>query len=131
MMPHAPRTRLLVALFDLAQASEIIDLYSLAEEAGLNLYRTLSEIHALSLVGMVDARRLRLTAAGLAVAAALSAQLGRSNVHTVNASNRSRSGVAGARRPPQIARHKEQGSYPSRQQTQGTVCDFFERDLVA
>lgn len=128
MMPHAPRTRLLIALFDLAQASEIIDLYSLAEEAGLNLYRTLSELHALSLAGLVDARRLRLTAAGLAVAVALNARFER---WQTNASPSSRPGVAEARRAPDVKRRKVQPSDPGRQQPQGAVSEFFERDLVA
>jgi hypothetical protein len=120
MMPHAPRTRLLVALFDLTQANETIELYSLADEAGLNLYRTLSEIHALSLAGFVDARRLRLTASGLALAVALNARLrvapnveGRPTVTAV----------------PNMRRNKplDAGS----QQAQCTVRDIFQRDLVA
>ncbi len=129
MMPHAPRTRLLVALFDLTQASEIIDLYSLAEEAGLNLYRTLSEIHALSLAGFVDAGRLRLTASGLALTVSLVARLRQS---ADLPALRDEATAA----PGRVPARQTQARVPlrlntSRQQTQGAVGDLFERDLVA
>jgi hypothetical protein len=131
-MPHAPRTRLLVALFDLAQASETTDLYMLAEEAGLNLYRTLSEVHSLSLAGFVDARRLRLTAQGFAVAVALSARLRSSDASSVR---RQAALSPEPSKPAQIsraARRKPKGALDAgRKQSQGSVRDLFERDLVA
>lgn len=73
MAKDTPRARLLIALLDLARRREVSDLSSLAEEAGLTSYRTLKELSALHEQGWVDARRLRLTLAGLAVAVALDA----------------------------------------------------------
>jgi hypothetical protein len=127
-MPYAPRTRLLVALFDLAQASESIDLYSLAEEAGLNLYRTLSELHSLSGAGLVDARRLRLTALGLPVAVSLAARAKTESASPVPVRAASRTAVARV----DVSFRKRRGlSDASRQQAQATVRNLFERDLVA
>lgn len=62
-----PKLRLLQALFALAQEGLPRDLFSVADEAGLNLYRTLKELAALSDAGLVCARRLTLTSSGLAV----------------------------------------------------------------
>lgn len=71
MVTFNPSGRLLVALFDLSQVGEVIDIFSLSENAGLNLYRTLSELDALEKRGLVDAGRLRLTLSGAAVAVSL------------------------------------------------------------
>jgi hypothetical protein len=71
MVTFNPSGRLLVALFDLSQAGEVIDIFSLSETAGLNLYRTLAELESLEKRGLVDAGRLRLTLSGAAVAVSL------------------------------------------------------------
>lgn len=71
MVTFNPAGRLLIALFDLTRSGEIIELFSLSESAGLNLYRTLSELDSLAKRGLVDAGKLRLTLAGVAVAASL------------------------------------------------------------
>lgn len=73
MVIDTPRARVLIALFDLARRGDAHDLSRLSEEAGLTSYRTLKELSLLQERGWVDARRLRLTLAGLAVAVALDA----------------------------------------------------------
>ncbi len=75
-MTHHPHDRLLLALYSLSQANDDIDLFSVAEEAGLSLFRALESIAALDDDGLVDRRRLRLTLAGLATAAPLAAAVG-------------------------------------------------------
>lgn len=71
-MNHSgPRQRLLSALLMLSQSNEIIDIFSLAEEAGLDLFVTLKTLNELARSGLADVRSLRLTLAGLAVAASL------------------------------------------------------------
>lgn len=59
------------ALLFLAQNDEPIDLFSLSEEAGTNLYRTLAALDELARAGWVDRGRWRLTLPGLAAAVAL------------------------------------------------------------
>lgn len=71
MVTFNPSGRVLIALFDLTRVGENIDLFSVAEGAGLNLYRTLAELTALGERGLVDAGRLRLTLPGMAVAVSL------------------------------------------------------------
>lgn len=66
-----PRARLICALFDMAQASENIDIFSLSEQAGLSVYRALATLDDLQTRGLCNARRLTLTLSGLAVARAL------------------------------------------------------------
>lgn len=145
MMPHAPRTRVLIALFELAQASEPIDLYSLAEEAGLNLYRTLAELHELSLLGLADARRLRLTGAGLAlsvsVLARLTAKQQEASKTTYDLLDRSLDSadesarliaLGSAQGRGRVTQRPRRGTLNSRrEQTQRAECELFERNLVA
>lgn len=66
-----PRARVLRAVFDLSRESEVIDIISISEEAGLSVYRALATLSDLEQRGMLDARRLKLTLKGVAVAAAL------------------------------------------------------------
>jgi hypothetical protein len=64
--------RLLTQLFRRGQAGERIDIVSLAEEAGASVLAALKAMTALERAGLADARRLRLTLSGLALAAAYS-----------------------------------------------------------
>lgn len=66
-----PQERLLKALLLLSQANDSIDIFSLSQEAELDLFVTLRELAYLDADGLVDARRLRLTIAGLACAVPL------------------------------------------------------------
>lgn len=70
-LPSDPNSRVLSALLILAQNDEPIDLFSLSEEAGTNLYRTLAALDELAQAGWVDRARWRLTLQGLAAAVAL------------------------------------------------------------
>ena len=119
MTPFAPRVRLLIALFDLAQADETIDLFLLAEVAGLNVYRTLAELEELAQSGLADARRLRLTTAGLALTVGILARF-RSSVGAT---------VTRIERPDGTPRAQKLN--PSRQQAEGAVGELIQRDLVA
>lgn len=65
MTLHSPRSRCLRALLMMSQTNANIDLFSLAQEAELDLYRTLRELSALHDQGLVDRRKLRLTMNGL------------------------------------------------------------------
>ncbi len=71
-MMSDPRARLLCSLLSMSQDNETIDIFSLSEAAGLTLYQALKHLNILAQANLVDARRLRLTFNGLAVAAALS-----------------------------------------------------------
>lgn len=64
--------RLLAELYRAGQGSESSDIFSLARAAGASLLVTLRALQALERAGLVDARRLRLTLPGLALAAAFS-----------------------------------------------------------
>jgi hypothetical protein len=64
--------RLLTQLFRRGQAGETIDIVTLADEAGTSVLAALKAMTALEGAGLADARRLRLTLAGLALAAAFS-----------------------------------------------------------
>ena len=64
--------RLLSQLFRRSQAGERIDIIDLAQEAGVSLFAALKAMDALERAGLADARRLRLTLSGLALAAAFS-----------------------------------------------------------
>ncbi|HWO13345.1 MAG TPA: hypothetical protein VNN80_27785 [Polyangiaceae bacterium] len=64
--------RLLIQLFRRGQAGESIDIVSLAEAAGASVLAALKAMLALERAGLADARRLRLTLSGLALAAAYS-----------------------------------------------------------
>ena len=64
--------RLLTQLFRRGQAGERIDIVSLAEESGSSVLAALKAMTALERAGLADARRLRLTLSGLALAAAFS-----------------------------------------------------------
>lgn len=124
MTTYAPSGRLLLALFDMVQGSESIELFSLAEAAGLNLYRTLSELDRLDRRGLVDGRRLRLTAAGLTVAVSLNR---RAAAGTDQAqSQRTRRG-----RSTPVATVVRLLPAAGRQECQGSIDEVFERDLVA
>lgn len=116
MATYAPSARLLLALFDMVQAGESIELFSLSEACGLNLYRTLSELERLDRRGLVDSRRLRLTVSGLTVAVSL---------------NR-RDGVREARpKAAPMATVVRLSTGAVRQQREGAVDEVFGRDLVA
>jgi hypothetical protein len=65
------RKRLLAALFVRAQSNETINLFELTESSAASAYAVLKELDALARAGLVDARRLRLTLNGLAVASTL------------------------------------------------------------
>lgn len=107
--------RLLVTLFDLTQTGATIDLFSLSAGAGLNLYCTLSELDSLAKRGLVDARRLRLTASGLAVAVSLD--------------RRARSASASA--APKASGVLHLLSRAAREQRERPEQQLFNRDLVA
>jgi hypothetical protein len=64
--------RLLTQLYRRGQAGEGIDIVSLSEEAGASVLASLKALTALERAGLADARRLRLTLSGLALAAAFS-----------------------------------------------------------
>ena len=64
--------RLLVQLFRRGQAGETIDIMSLADAAGASVLAASKAMAALERAGLADARRLRLTLSGLALAAAFS-----------------------------------------------------------
>jgi hypothetical protein len=83
--------RLLTRLFRRGQAGESIDIVTLAEEAGASVFAALKAMSVLERAGLADARRLRLTLAGLALAAAYSER-------------RVLSGEVRASRPPLSAR---------------------------
>lgn len=63
--------RVLVALFRRGQRNDSIDIFGLAQDCGASLVAVLKALKALDRKGLVDARRERLTLAGLAVAAAV------------------------------------------------------------
>lgn len=119
MVTFNPAGRILVALFDLSQTTETIDLFSLSEGAGLNLYRTLAELDELARRGLVDAGRLRLTLSGVAVAASLDR---RSRLQ--GAGQRAAQGSGGGSVVQLVAR-------PDREQSKCTVDQGFTRELVA
>lgn len=121
MATYAPSARLLLALFDMVQAGENIELFSLSEVSGLNLYRTLSELDRLDRRGLVDRRRLRLTAAGLTVAVSLDRRDGVREARTVAAP------MATVVRLSTSAVRKQ----AVRKQSEGSVDQVFGQDLVA
>jgi hypothetical protein len=122
MTTYGPSARLLLALFDMLQSQEPVELFSLSETAGLNLYRTLAELQKLGERGFVDPRRLQLTLSGLAVAAALDR---RSKLTGIK--------VASARRgqTPHGGRVYSLSPRPNREQLERTKQELLGRDLVA
>jgi hypothetical protein len=64
--------RLLTRLFHSGQAGETADIIGLARSCGSDVLGVLRAMAALERAGLADARRLRLTLSGLALAAALS-----------------------------------------------------------
>jgi hypothetical protein len=64
--------RLLTRLFRNGQAGETTDIISLAHSCGTDVLAVLRAMAALERAGLADARRLRLTLSGLALAAAFS-----------------------------------------------------------
>jgi len=64
--------RLLTRLFRNGQAGETTDIISLARSCGSDVLAVLRAMAALERAGLADARRLRLTLSGLALAAAFS-----------------------------------------------------------
>ena|SRR5687768_12647749 len=64
--------RLLTRLFRNGQAGETTDIISLARSSGSDVLAVLRAMAALERAGLADARRLRLTLSGLALAAAFS-----------------------------------------------------------
>jgi hypothetical protein len=75
MTTRDPRTRLLKALFLLAQSSEIINIFTLSEHTGLSCYAVLKALSELAEHGLASARRMRLTMAGLTLTVALHPEL--------------------------------------------------------
>jgi hypothetical protein len=71
MIPSRLPRRLLTTLFVRSQNNDCIDLLVLSERAGASPYAVLRALAALEAAGLVDARRLRLTLSGLALASAL------------------------------------------------------------
>ena len=71
MIPSRLSRRLLAYLFIRLQNNEIIDFMDLCTAVRARPYAVLKALRALDTAGLVDARRLRLTLDGLAVAAAL------------------------------------------------------------
>ena len=71
MIPSRLPRRLLTTLFVRSQNNDCIDLFVLSERAGASPYAVLRALAALAEAGLVDARRLRLTLSGLALASAL------------------------------------------------------------
>jgi hypothetical protein len=70
MIPSRLPRRLLTTLFVRSQNNDCIDLFVLSERAGASPYAVLRALAALADAGLVDARRLRLTLSGLALASA-------------------------------------------------------------
>jgi hypothetical protein len=66
--------RVLSVLLRRSHDNEIIDLFELGSECGAELALVLRTLDALDAAGLVDARRLRLTLSGLAVASAFAAR---------------------------------------------------------
>ena len=62
--------RVLVALFRRGQRNESIDIFGLAQDCDASLFGVLKALEELDRRGLADARRRRLTLAGLAVATA-------------------------------------------------------------
>ena len=62
--------RVLVALLRRGQRDELIDIFGLAQDCDASLFAVLKTLDVLDRRGLADARRKRLTLAGLAVAAA-------------------------------------------------------------
>lgn len=122
MTTYGPSARLLLALFNMLQSREPVELFSLSEAAGLNLYRTLAEVQKLGEKGFVDPRRLRLTLSGLAVAAALDRRSKLMGAKALSA----RTGQA-----PQTGRVYSLSSRPNREQLECTKQELLARDLVA
>lgn len=116
MTTYGPRARLLLALFDMTQAGVTIDLFSVSENAGLNLYRTLSELAALGEKGLVDPRKWRLTLSGLALAASLDRRV-RAERATLESPTM---------RPARVYTWSTKGK-----QSQSSVEQLVRRDLVA
>lgn len=75
MTTSDPQTRLLKALFILAQSSEVINIFTLSEHTGLSCYGVLKALSELADHGLASARRMRLTLAGLALTVALHPEL--------------------------------------------------------
>jgi len=71
MIPSRLPRRLLTTLFVRSQNNDYVDLLVLSERAGASPYAVLRALSALADAGLVDARRLRLTLSGLALASAL------------------------------------------------------------
>jgi hypothetical protein len=71
MTTHPPQSRLLIALYQISQDNENIDIFSVSERADVSLFAALAGLDELDRSGLVVARRLRLTLAGLAAAVAL------------------------------------------------------------
>lgn len=63
---------MLTRLFRMGQAGETTDIISLASSSGADVLAVLRAMAALERAGLADARRLRLTLSGLALAAAFS-----------------------------------------------------------
>lgn len=66
--------RLLEALWRRGQQNEIVDIFTLADDVAVGPGEVLVALAALGRAGLVDARRVRLTLEGLAVATALIAR---------------------------------------------------------
>src|SRR5262245_38627041 len=71
MIPNRIARRLLETLFTRRQNNEIVDFMVLVAVSRARPYAVLKSLQSLERAGLVDARRLRLTLQGLAVASAL------------------------------------------------------------
>ena len=71
MIPSRLPRRLLTTLFVRSQNNDFIDIFVLSERAGASPYAVLRALGSLQDAGLVDARRLRLSLSGLALASAL------------------------------------------------------------
>jgi len=67
--------RLLLSLLRRGQDTEIVDLFELAGDCATSSFEVLRGLEALQSRGLVDARRLRLSLNGLAVAQALRSKI--------------------------------------------------------
>jgi hypothetical protein len=71
MNPSKPARRLLLALLECSQNNDLIDIFTLSQRSRLSLYELLRTLTEVERAGWADARRLRLTWPGLAIACAL------------------------------------------------------------
>jgi DNA-binding IclR family transcriptional regulator len=81
MILSKPHKHLLICLQQLSQANEMIDLMTLCSRTTQTPYAVLRGLSSLQEQGLVNARKLRLTLPGLALAQALSGRLAERTRH--------------------------------------------------